>query len=339
MRPPPPDFVRGGRSGKARLAAALAAALLLALCAYVLVEWSLGAEAGASGAVTVTFLFVLPAALSALAAVLSDPRGEKGKGHYAMVPLVLVVLALVAGFLILREGVICIAMLAPLWMIGGLTGSFLIYALRNRLPGSDRVNASALLLLPLLAAQVEPSLPVPEARYDVRREAVIAAPPERVWPLLASIPAVAPGEGRWNIAQDLLAVPRPTGARLVRRGEALIREARWGPHIRFEEAISNARPGEMLEWRFRFPDESVREHTDRHISPDGAHLTIESGAYLLQPLPGGRTRLILATRYRLRSPVNGYAAWWGELLLGGIQTNVLAIVRGRAEAGSGDRAG
>ena len=89
----------------------------------------------------------------------------------------------------------------------------------------------------------------------------------------------------------------------------------------------------MLEWSFSFPDDSVRRQTDRHISPDGAHLHIAFGAYRLSPLLGGRTRVELQTRYALRTPVNGYSAWWGDLLLGGIQENVLAIVQQRAEAG------
>ena len=78
----------------------------------------------------------------------------------------------------------------------------------------------------------------------------------------------------------------------------------------------------------------MRRHTDRHISPDGAHLRIARGAYRLEPAEGGRTLLRLETRYALRSPVNFYAALWGDLLLGGIQENVLGIVRDRAEASS-----
>ncbi|MFN3387743.1 MAG: SRPBCC family protein [Allosphingosinicella sp.] len=326
---PPPDL----RSERRRLAGALGAALLLALAAYFLVESTLGRDGG-SGAVTLTFLLAVPAGLSAFVALLGDLRGTKGLGHYLTVPFALTLLAILAGAVFLREGVICILMLAPFWLVGGLIGSLAVGALRKQLRGRGRMHASAALLLPLLAAQVEASLPVPEGRYEVRREVVIAAPPERVWPLLASIPAVRAEEGRWNVAQDLLGIPRPTGAKLVRRGGDLVREAQWGPQIRFEEAISAVRPGAALEWRFHFPDGSVREHTDRHIAPDGAHLGIETGAYRLAPLPGGRTRLTLETRYRLRSPVNGYAAWWGGLLLGGIQDNVLAIVRDRAEAGA-----
>ena len=336
---PPRDAAPEVGSGRARLAAALCAALLLALLAYLLLEVTLGASDGASGAVTLTFLAVLPAVLSATAAFVSDPAGDKGAGHYAVVPLALVGFSVVVGFVFLHEGVICILMMAPLWLASGFAGSLLVYALRRRLGGRDRANASGLLLLPLLAAQMEASLTVPELRDEVRRTVIIAAPPEKVWPLLVSIPAVRRGEGRWNVAHDVLAVPRPTEAKLVRRGDELVREARWGPQIRFEEHISAARPGEFLEWRFHFPDDSVREHTDRHISPDGAHLTIDSGAYRLAPLPGGRTRLTLETRYRLRSPVNLYAAWWGELLLGGIQDNVLAIMRGRAEGSRSPRKG
>ena len=163
---------------------------------------------------------------------------------------------------------------------------------------------------------------------------MVHAPPERVWPRLLSIPDIGADEGRWNVAHDLLGVPRPTEARLVRRGVGFVRLAQWGRNVRFEEHIGSVDPGRSITWAFAFPDGSVQQHTDRHIAPKGFHLDMSTGGYRLEPLPGGRTEVTLRTQYALRSPVNAYAAWWGELLLGGIQDNVLGIVKDRAEGRS-----
>ena len=45
----------------------------------------------------------------------------------------------------------------------------------------------------------------------------------------------------------------------------------------------------------------------------------------------GRTLLTLRTNYIAKTHVNPYARLWGEILLGDIQSNVLAIIKQRAE--------
>jgi hypothetical protein len=75
----------------------------------------------------------------------------------------------------------------------------------------------------------------------------------------------------------------------------------------------------------------LQHHTDEHIAPDGPLLKIDTGDYRLTPLPDGTTRLTLRTNYVAMTHVN-FARWWGELLLGDIQDNVLAVVKQRAEA-------
>lgn len=325
----------GNRPFALRLAAAVAVAVLLATVLLLFNDRGDDAAAGSgSGAITITFLLVLPVALSGFVSLVTDPRARRGFGFHLLVPLVLLGAAVVAAVVFLREGAVCILMLAPLWLVGGIAGSLATFAILKRLGGGGGgtpLRVSVLLALPLVAAQLE-AASTPEVRWEtVSRAVVIDAPPERVWPLLASIPSIDPAEGRWNVAQDILGIPRPTEARMTKRGDAFVRQARWGLDLRFEEEISRAEPGVALEWRFRFRDNSVRVHTDRHIAPDGPHLRIAEGAYRLESLDGARTRLRLETRYAVRSPLNGYAAMWAELLLGGIQENVLAIVAGRAE--------
>jgi hypothetical protein len=164
------------------------------------------------------------------------------------------------------------------------------------------------------------------------RSVDIAATPDQVWPLLLSIPGVSPDEGRTTFTHDIVGIPRPSEARLVQRGAVLVREARWGKDIRFEERVTRLVPGQAIGWDFAFPDSSVQDYTDRHISPDGPMLKIASGGYRIEPLGAGQVRVTLATTYRMRSRLGWYAGLWGEVLLGDIQDNVLAIIKARAEA-------
>ena len=308
-------------------------AVILALC--IAFAFYLGLDrpwqSGAAGTISLTFLLLLPAVLAALSSYLTDRQGTRPLAHHLKVPLVLMAAILFAGFVFLREGVVCLVLLVPLWLPSAFAGSLLTYGIRRRLHERGRLFCAALILIPVLSAQFEAQFPPQPRTYTVRREVVVDAPPERVWPLLVAIPAISPDEGRWNVAQDLLGIPRPVAARLQRRQGRLVRIATWDSDVRFEEHVTGWQENRSMDWRFAFPDSSVREQTDRHISPDGDHLRIERGSYRLQIAPGNRTRVSLEAEYVLRTPLNGYAAWWGGILLGGIQDNVLAIVKQRAE--------
>jgi hypothetical protein len=287
----------------------------------------------ATTTVSITFLLVLPAVLTAITSFLGDPDSTKGLGYHLAIPAILIGIIVLAGLILLQEGVICILMLLPLWIPAAVAGSMATYGLRLRIRERGRLFCTALLLVPLVAAQIEAEFEPATGWYVVEREVIVDTAPSEVWPHLVAIADIEPNEGRWNLTQDVLDIPRPVSASLERRGSKLIRRATWESGVRFEEHITDWRAGRSVEWAFAFPDPSVQQHTDQHIAPHGTHLRIDRGGYRLQATEDGRTRLRLYTRYGLRTPLNGYAAAWGELLLGDIQENVLAIVKGRAERG------
>ena len=303
---------------------------LVAAAAVALGVYLIGA-AGMGAAVSYTLLIILPAILSALVAWVGSIRRDWPASTFALVPVWLTLSAAVIGAALLREGVICILMLMPLWLIFGMLGVWPVYLHRRaqRRVDSNIFRANALLLLPLLTLFVEQHIDPPRETYIVAREIIVDASPEAVWEQLLAIPAIGPDEGRWTVSQSLIRLPRPTAALLSGRGVGAVRDARWQDGIRFEEIVTRWQPGQELAWRFAFPDPSIYRRTDRHINPRSRQLSIDTGGYQLTPLADGRTNIHLWTRYRVATPVNAYAALWGELILGDIQTNVLAIVAHR----------
>lgn len=283
---------------------------------------------------TVAALLLIPAGIGALITHLSDPDGALSPMGCFVWPTVGICAAIAVVWLMAREGAICIAMILPLWIPAAVAGALVQHVNRRKRLKRDadpaRFQAAAWLVAPLLLAWIEGELPQQWQARDVSRSLTIAAKQEAVWPALVKIDRIGPGEGRWTVTQDLLGVPRPLGATLVRDGSGLVRNARWERGIRFEEHITALEPGKRICWRFAFPDDSVQRETDRHIEPDGTFLKIDSGCYALEPLANGTTRVTLTTRYRMRTRLSGYFAAWGELLLGDVQSNVLSIVAGRA---------
>lgn len=313
-----------------RIIAAIGIATLMGLGSYALIS-AVGPNSGVL--ISFTFLLVLPAAICALVCSVIDPRGQRSGGFYLMVPVWILLGAIALGAVVLREGVICIIMLAPLWLISGLAGAFLGYKLTHRTSSGSRIHSVALFVAPLIAMQVEPMLPVPQTYATVSRTIVVDAPPGRIWPLLRGIPDVHPDEGRWNVSQDLIGIPRPLGARLVGEGLGAERLADWGRNIRFRERITEWRVGERIGWRFHFDDISGWAYTDRHLMPDSPYFRVTDGGYSLDRIDARHTRVTINTRYWIKTPFNGYSALWGELFLGDLEDNLLALVKGRAEAG------
>lgn len=237
----------------------------------------------------------------------------------------------------LAEGLICIMMAMPFWLAAGLGGGLATYIIhrRRRAEGAQsttRLQVVGLLAVPFAVLYAEEMSPPVWQERVVVRQIEIAATPEEVWPLLVSIPDIAAGEGIATFTHDIAGIPRPAEAQLVRRDGQLVRAARWGSDIRFEERVTAIEPGRAIAWDFAFPDASVQAHTDRHISPHGPLLKIARGGYRLDPLGDGRVRVTLSTTYRMRSRLGWYLALWGERLLGDVEDNVLAIIRQRAEA-------
>ncbi|MDZ3832544.1 MAG: hypothetical protein U0S50_12135 [Sphingopyxis sp.] len=314
-----------------KFVAAMITALAAALAVYLL------AEAGSGGAIGYALMVVLPATLTAFVAWAGSARRSWSRTTFLMVPLWLALAATAIGAIFLREGVVCLVMVLPFWIGFGYIGLWPVYLYRRSQRHVDPATfrAHVMLLLPFFALLVDQHIAPPRETRTVASEIIVDAAATTTWSHLLAIPAIASDEGRWNISQDLLRLPRPVAAHLSGTGPGAVRDARWQDDIRFQEIVTEWRPGEALEWRFAFPDPSIHERTDRHIEPHGRHLWVDSGGYHLTPLPDGRTKIRLWTRYHIATPFNGYAAWWGERILGDIQNNVLAIVAGRIDDGRG----
>lgn len=310
-----------------RIAAAFGAALAFAFGVYVLLE----ATQPVNGLVSFSFLLVLPAAICAFVAYIADPFGERSRASYMRVPLWLLGAVVILSLFVLREGVICILLLSPLWLISGIVGTSITYKMRRRADTNGPLYCSALFLLPLIATQVEPYVPLPTAAPVVSRSIVVSASAATIWPLLLGMPDIRPDEGRWTMSQDLIGIPKPLGARLVGHGIGADRYARWEHDVRFRERITVWQPNREIGWRFIFDDIAGWSYTDRHLMPDSPYFRVTTGGYRMDPLHDGQMRVTIYTRYRVTTPVNAYSRVWGELFLGDLENNLLAIIKERAE--------
>lgn len=280
-------------------------------------------------------LFAMPFSLGALATQVGFFQFQKLGCLIAPIVLFAVIFPFV--YFGMAEGLVCILMVLPFWLAAGLGGALAAYVMRQQQieagieETSNRFRSTAWVILPVLLFMAEESAPPDWTDHRVVREVEIHAPVAAVWPLLVSIPDISAGEGRGNFTHDFAGLARPSDARLVQRGDSLVRLAQWGDDIRFEEHITEIQREKRIAWRFVFPDDSIQQYTDRHIAPQGGMLRIADGLYELVEQDGGRSLLRLTTSYQMRSRLEWYLELWGERMLGDIQSNVLEIVKDRAE--------
>lgn len=308
-----------------RLLSGFALALAIALSAFLLFSMS---RTGSIWFASLWFLALLPAVLCALICYIGDPDRTRTAGFYWLTPVVLAVIVCLGSAFVLREGVICIVMVSPVWLISGWAGAFVMRSQRHR---RGRTLQSSFLIIPLAAAMVEAQLPMPHETVSLSRTALVRAAPEDIWPYAVSSRDIGDHEGRWTISHNIIGIPRPRESSVVGAGVGAVRTAYWGDHINFEERIVTWAPGRKLGWDFNFTNSSVQDYTDKHISPDGEFLKIDSGDYVLRPISPNLTEVTLTTRYIAKTHVNPYAKLWGELMMGDIQDNVLTIIKTRAE--------
>ncbi|WP_417495690.1 hypothetical protein [Maricaulis sp.] len=294
-----------------------------------------GTDSGAGLSGGFTALFALPFCLGAILQYVISPAGTTDASWTAALAgfLLLAVMVIVGVFF--REGLVCIVFLAVPWWLSAWLGALLVSGLHARFRQRAVLHSAGLIILPFALLLLGPLATNPTHHFEVRRSVVIEAEAERIWPHLLTLDGLSDDEGVWTIAQDVLRIPRPRSALVVGEGVGAVRLARWGEHIGFEEHVTGWSQNSELAWRFVFPDDSIARHTDAHIGPDSDFLGIETGSYTLTPLGDGHTRLTLMTRYRASSPANHYSAVWGEIILGGIQRNILTVIADRSEAEAG----
>lgn len=235
----------------------------------------------------------------------------------------------IIGFAI--EGLGCLVMALPLIVPVVAFGSFIGYVLANEIGGRQNVLACVPFLLMPGVLGAEQGEPARELRVDAVESVVIVdAPPAVVWKRVVSVPPLPPPDEplfRAGIAAPLRATIDGEGAGAIRRCEFTTGT--------FVEPIVVWSPGHELSFSVREQPDPMREMTLwNNVRPphlDG-YLETTRGQFVLEPLPGGKTRLIGRTWYRTRMEPEAYFRTWGDAIIHRIHLRVLRHVAKLAEA-------
>jgi uncharacterized membrane protein YhaH (DUF805 family) len=236
----------------------------------------------------------------------------------------LALLLLVAAF----EGIICILMAAPLALFVALGGTMLGYLVQSIRRDPHTSLFGLLLLLPLLIggeAATAPEAPLQRVSTSVE----IDASPEQIWRHVVAFTEIpAPREliFRTGIAYQLRAEITGAGAGAVRHcvfttGPFVEPITTWDEPRLLGFGVT-AQPAPMEEWT---PWPPIHPP---HL--EGCFVS-RRGQFLLEPLPGGRTRLEGTTWYTHELFPTCYWGLWSDAIIHRIHLRVLAHVKVLAE--------
>jgi hypothetical protein len=273
----------------------------------------------------------VPFALPMVSVILYGRRRPRPFGQCLMLGLAWLVCSFLGVLVIAAEGIICLIMALPLALPVVLLGASVGYLIQRRPLGtSDTVRVAIVLIAaqPILIG-AEPALRPEAPVFAVRTAVEVDAPPEVVWSRVIDFPDLPPTDDpllRTGIAF-------PVRARIDGRGVGAVRHCEFStgpfvepievwdePHLLRFAVTSN--PRAMNEWGLFGAIEAP--HLD-------GFLVSRRGQFLLQPLPGGRTRLEGTTWYQHHLWPASYWRLWSDEIIHRIHAEVLRHVKRLAE--------
>jgi hypothetical protein len=231
------------------------------------------------------------------------------------------------------EGVICLAMAAPIGLFLALMGGFIGYLVQQRHWGRFQTQAtfSALLLFVPIFMGTEAWKPQQPPLLQITTQIEINAPPEEVWPFLISFPTL-PSPTEWpfrvGISYPIRSTLQGSGLEAQRvcqfsSGQFIEPIRAWEENKHLGFSIS----GEPLVMEEMSPYGHI--HT-RHI--DGGYFQAQDAEFVLTRLSGGRTLLQGTSRYRNRMWPVSYWRLWSDAIVHEIHIRVFRHIKRLAEA-------
>lgn len=308
-----------------RLLLAMLVTVFYGLAIYVLI-WV--TQAGVM--VLISGALLLSMGIGSLLTVLFDPQAKLSTSDIVVPALITLLLICLLTVIFFAEGIVCLIMAVPILVPGLLLG---VSVTRGTIRWwQNRRGAMMVVALPLLVLPLEIRMDWPDYHGFVSTEVIIAAPADIVWTNTVEIRDIDPDTLRFTPSHNLMFFPRPLDARLDFHGEGATRFLSWTKGIHFRENITEWEQDRRLGWTFGFNPNSIPAEIDSHLRPDSEASELLRGEYVLEPLPDGRTKLVLTTHYKVSLPWNGYGRWWANRLLSDFHGVVLDVVKRRAEA-------
>ena len=287
---------------------------------------------GASGLMLASFLAGVPLALGMLVGYLAIRRKKMGAASAGALATLSVSLFMIAAGAALREGTICIAMAAPLFIVLAAIGAGLGVLASSAGESKGPKLLSVALIAPVFFGLAEEQITSPTARQTTIESIYIASKPEIIWRHLNYPLDIKPQELGDGFAYRI-GVPYPIEARTLEERIGGKRTLRWERGVTFDEEITAWEPNRHIAWIYKFhPDSFPPGSLDDHIVIGGRYFNLEGTSYTLHP-EGAGTRLTIVVETSVTTNFNWYAGLWAKYLIADTAQAILQFYKTRSEFG------
>jgi hypothetical protein len=285
-----------------------------------------------SGLLSLSFLVIVPLALGAITAHFIPNTASDG-WRLVGAPFLVVLSFLVMTLLFNLEGLICLVIIFPVFLITATLGSH-IYASIADLITTKRdktLVVAAFALLPFLASPVENRFDNPDDFKRVENTIEINAPAAVVWQHIIRVAPIRASDLGHSVIDDI-GFPRPIEATLTHEGVGGVRHATFERGVEFIETVDDWQPLKQLSFSIVPNTATIPPTTfDEHVIVGGRFFDVLRGTYELRPAGPGRTLLVLHSQQRLSTHLNWYAGLWTSFVMSEIQSRILVVLKHRCE--------
>ena len=281
---------------------------------------------------SIAFLFAAPTATGALVNYWA-PDGERGSFlNLILLPSLFTLLPMSVAFLFKMEGLICLIMAFPAYILMASLGACAYYlCVRHKEEGYRRRGLGLFLFLPMLVAPVEGGFGAVPRHAVTLDEIEIAAPVDAVWKQVIRVPRIGAGEIPWGLSR-IMGFPDPVEATLSHEGLGGVRRASFQGNVLFTETIDAWEERRLLSFTIVPNTAEIPPTTmDEHMIVGGDYFKVLRGTYSLEDMGGGKTLLRLSSDHVAITDFNAYAGLWGSIIMGDIQERILKVIKARCE--------
>ena len=280
--------------------------------------------------VSVAFLVVAPFCVGAFAVIWAAGGHRISVGRQFGVATVAMLLFLLAMFVCLLEGLICIVLVAPVFLVAAIIGALAAGFLHNRFK-AGRATMPVFVLLPFLLGPLEAGMPPPGAPLTVVSHLHVDASAEQVFDQLGTVEAIREEELGFAFMHTI-GLPRPLSSSMNGQGVGSVRKSSWQKGVSFNEVITLWDRPRAMHYRFDIPPGSIPRYAlDEHVEMGGKYFTVLDGGFDIVPAPGGGVDLTLSTRFQNKSHLKVYGDLWGRMVLADFHQSILGLMKSRAE--------
>lgn len=272
--------------------------------------------------------FIIPVAVGFLTTLAIEWKELRSWSDTSIALAVALALPAIGLLVFAMEGLICLAMAAPLLMFELLIGAGIARSLRRLSRGSRTMQCTGAALLPIAFIAQTATIQEPTVRVH-SSEIVINATPEQIWPYLSNLDNLPPPS---EILFDV-GIGHPIGVRTEGSGVGATRHCEISTGD-MPEVITEWIPNQSLAFRVLQTPPTMKE-VNPFGDPHPPHLTglceCLDGRFDLVSLSDGRTLVRGTSRYWHRYGPAIYWNLWTDEIVHEVQQRVMRQIKVNAE--------